>query len=170
MTNRPDPNEYPPFAARYVDLVGDSPILDILEQQKESSYNLFMNISAEKAAFAYAEGKWTVKQVLGHMIDTERIFAYRALCFSRENIELPGFDQDVYMEKATFNARSIQDLANEFKTVREANLYLFRSFSKDQLTQKGIASGNPVSVRGLMYMTAGHELHHINILAERYFG
>jgi uncharacterized damage-inducible protein DinB len=168
MINRPQPNEYPPFAAKYVDLVGNGPILEILDYLKESTYNFFVRMDPGKAAHAYAEGKWTVKQVLGHMIDTERIFAYRALCFSREEIELPGFDQDVYMVKATFNTRSLEDLANEFKAVRESNLYLFRSFSEDQLTQKGIASGNPVSVRGLVYMAAGHEMHHIKILKERY--
>jgi len=121
-----------------------------------------------KADYAYADGKWTVKQVLGHMADTERVFAYRALAFSREAIELPGFDQDVYMEKATFNTRNLEDIADEFKTVRESSLYLFRSLSDEQQIQKGIASGNPVSVRALAYMIAGHEMHHIKILKERY--
>jgi hypothetical protein len=168
MINRPQPDEYSAFAARYVDLVGNAPILEILEQQKESTYDFFKGIIPDKGAYAYAEGKWTVKEVLGHMIDTERIFAYRALVFSHEAIELPGFDQDVYMENATFNSRSLEDLANEFKTVRESSLYLFRSLSDGQQTQKGIASGNPVSVRALAYMTAGHELHHIKILKEMY--
>ncbi len=117
-----------------------------------------MSLMPEKADYAYAEGKWTIKEALGHMIDAERTFAYRALCFSREEISLPGFDQDAYMLKATFNQRSLEDLANEYKAVRESNLYLFRSFSEAQQTQKGIASGNPVSVRALVYMVAGHEL------------
>ncbi len=168
MINRPQPDEYPAFAAKYVDLVGYAPILEILEQQQQNSYNFFKGIDPGKGGYSYAEGKWTIKQVLGHMIDTERIFAYRALVFSHESIELPGFDQDVYMENATFNSRSLEDLANEFKVVRESSLYLFRSLSDGQQTQKGIASGNPVSVRALAYMTAGHELHHIKILKERY--
>jgi uncharacterized damage-inducible protein DinB len=168
MINRPQPDEYSAYAARYVDLVGNTPILEMLEQQKESSYDFFINIDPDKAAYSYAEGKWTVKQVLGHMADTERVFAYRALVFAHEPIELPGFDQDVYMENATFNSRSLEDLANEFKAVRESNLYFFRSLSEGQQTQKGIASGNPVSVRALAYMIAGHELHHIKILRERY--
>ena len=168
MINRPQPEEYPAYAARYVDLVGTEPILEILVQLQQSSYNLFTNLSADKADYAYAEGKWTIKQVLGHIADTERVFAYRALAFSREAIELPGFDQDVYMEKATFNSRSLEDIANEFKTIRQSTLYLFRSMTEDQSTQKGIASGNPVSVRGLAYMIAGHEMHHIKILKERY--
>ena len=148
--------------------MGNAPILEILEQQQKNSYNFFKGISPGKAAYAYAEGKWTIKQVLGHMSDTERIFAYRALAFSHEPVELPGFDQDAYMENATFNSRSLEDLANEFKTVRESSLYLFRSLSDGQQTQKGIASGNPVSVRALAYMIAGHELHHIKVLKERY--
>jgi uncharacterized damage-inducible protein DinB len=168
MIKRPQPDEYSAFAARYVDLVGDAPILEILKKHQQSTYEIFTGISADKAGYAYAEGKWTIKQVLGHMADTERIFAYRALAFSREVIELPGFDQDVYMEGATFNDRTLEDLANEFKTVRESSLYLFKSLTENQSTQKGIASGNPVSVRALAYMIAGHELHHIKILKERY--
>lgn len=168
MINRPQPDEYSTYAARYVDLVGDGPILEILEYQQQSTYNFFVRMDPGKAGYAYDGSKWTVKQVLGHMADSERVFAYRALTFSRESIELPSFDQDVYMEKATFNTRSLEDLANEFKTVREASLYLFKSMTEDQTTQKGIASGNPVSVRALAYMIAGHEMHHIKILKERY--
>lgn len=168
MINRPQPDEYSAYAARYIDLVGDAPILEMLEKQQQNSYNFFKGIDPGKGGYAYAEGKWTIKQVLGHMIDTERVFAYRALVFSHESIELPGFDQDVYMEKNTFNNRSLEDLANEFKTVRESSLYLFRSMSDEQQTQKGIASGNPFSVRAFAYMMAGHELHHIKILKERY--
>ncbi|HAL81847.1 MAG TPA: DinB family protein [Mucilaginibacter sp.] len=168
MINRPQPDEYSAFAARYVDLVGNDPILDILEHLQQNTYNFFMGIDPDKAEYAYAEGKWTVKQVLGHIADTERVFAYRALVFSREAIELPGFDQDVYMEKATFNDRPLKDIANEFKTIRESTLYLLRSLTEEQSMQKGVASGNPVSVRALAYMIAGHEMHHIKVLKEKY--
>jgi uncharacterized damage-inducible protein DinB len=168
MIERPQPDEYPPFAAKYVDLVSNGPIIEILEYLQQMNYNFFLRIDPDKASYAYAEGKWTLKQVLGHMADTERVFAYRALVFSRESIELPGFDQDVYMEKATFNDRTLEDLAEEFRTVRETTLYLLKSLTEEQTRQKGIASGNPVSVRGLAYMIAGHELHHIKILKERY--
>jgi uncharacterized damage-inducible protein DinB len=168
MINRPQPDEYSAYAARYVDLVGDGPILEILEYLQQTTYNFFVRMEPDKGGYAYADGKWTIKQVLGHMGDTERIFAYRALAFSREAADLPGFDQDVYMEKATFNTRSMEDLANEFKTIRESSLYLFRSMTDEQSTQKGIASGNPISVRALAYMMAGHEMHHIKILKERY--
>ncbi len=168
MINRPQPDEYPAYAAGYVNLVGNGPILEILEYQQQSTYNFFVTMDLDKAGYAYAEGKWTMKEVLGHMVDTERVFAYRALVFSREAIELSGFDQDVYVDKATFNSRSLVDIANEFKAVREASIYLCRSFSDWQQTQKGIASGNPVSVRALAYLMAGHEMHHIKILKERY--
>ncbi len=170
MINQPQSDEFAPYYAKYVNLVGNEPILDVLEKQKNDTYAFLSALPADKGDFAYAEGKWTIKEVLGHLIDAERTFAYRALCFSREETILPGFDQDVYMLKATFKSRSLADLAEEFKAVRESNLYLFRSISDGQQTQKGIASGNPVSVRALIYITAGHELHHLNILRERYIG
>jgi uncharacterized damage-inducible protein DinB len=168
MINRPQPDEYSAFAARYVDLVGNGPIIEILEYLQQTTYNFFVRMEPDKAGYRYAEDKWSVKQVLGHMADTERIFAYRALVFSHEAIELPGFDQDVYMKDASFDSRSLEDIANEFKVVRESSLFLFRSISDEQSTQKGIASGNPVSVRALAYMIAGHEMHHIKMLKERY--
>jgi len=168
MINRPQPDEYSAYAARYVDLVGNAPILGTLKNLQESTDKFFMGLATDKGDYAYAEGKWTVKQVLGHMADTERIFAYRALVFSRESITLPGFDQDVYVDNATFNSRDLQDLANEFKTIRESSLYLFKSMTDEQSAQKGIANGNPFSARAYAYMMAGHEMHHINILKERY--
>jgi len=148
--------------------VPDGDVLELLAQLKESSFKLFNTLSGEKANYAYAEGKWTIKQALGHMIDTERTMAYRMLCFSRNSIELPGFDQNVYVDNANFNSRTIQSLASEFRAVRESNLYLLRSLSDEQLDKKGIASGNPVSVRALIYIIAGHELHHLGIIKERY--
>ena len=143
--------------------------MSILDHLKDNTYNYFMRIDPEKAMYAYADGKWTIKQVLGHMADTERVFAFRALCFSRESVSLPSFDQDVYMQKAAFNSRSLDDIAGEYKTVREATVYLFNSMTEGQWLQKGTASGSPVSVRALAYMIVGHEMHHLKILKERYF-
>ncbi|HVW96349.1 MAG TPA: DinB family protein [Mucilaginibacter sp.] len=168
MINRPNAGEYSDYAGRYVNLVGNDPILGILEKQKEESYRLFSRLDEIKAAYAYAEGKWTIKQVVGHMADTERVFAYRALVFSRESIVLPGFDQDVYMQDTTFNNRTIEDLAAELKVVREASIYLFKSLTDEQSAKTGIASGSTFSVRAYAYMIAGHERHHLNILKERY--
>jgi uncharacterized damage-inducible protein DinB len=168
MINKPQPDEYASFHITYVKHVPESDIIELLEQLKESTYNLFNNLDENKANYAYAEGKWTLKEVLGHMIDTERTFAYRVLYFSREFVELPGFDQDIYVNNANFDSRTIQDLAAEFKTTRESNLYLIRSLSDEQLNKKGIASGYLVSVRALVYIMAGHELHHLKIVKERY--
>ncbi len=164
----PLPNEYPPFAAAYVRLVETDYPIGLLESLQESTYKLFCGMSEQQAMHSYGEGKWTLKQVLGHMIDTERTFAYRALVFSRNNIELPGFDQDVYVNNTDFNTRSIQSLADEFKAVRHANLYLYRSFNDEQLLRGGIACGHPVTVRGLIYLIAGHELYHLKLIMERY--
>jgi len=168
MINRPQPDEYPPFAAVYVGHVETTDVLGLLTELRDSTYQLFSNMSEEQAKHAYAPGKWTLKQVLGHMIDTERTFAYRAFVFSRNNIELPGFDQDIYVNNTDFNSQSIQDLASEFKALREGNLFMYKAFTDEQLLRKGIASGYPVSVRALVYMIAGHELHHLKLIRERY--
>jgi uncharacterized damage-inducible protein DinB len=112
-----------------------------LADNQASTYNLFHNLTEEQAMHAYAEGKWTLKEVLGHMIDTERVFSFRAFVFSREDISLPGFDQETYVLSTDFNSRSIQSLADEFKAVREATLFLYRSFSDEQLACSGVASG-----------------------------
>jgi len=167
--NKPQPSEYAPYAAGYVNAVPEGSVLKILEQLKDSSYNFFSGLTDEQADYAYAEGKWTLKQVLGHMIDTERVFAFRALCFSRgEQQHFPGFDQDDYVRNSTFDTRSIQDLAHEFKTVRESSLFLYRSLTEEQSLLKGTASNYPTSVRALVYMTAGHELYHLDLIKERY--
>lgn len=168
MIHRPQPDEYPAFAQAYVSSVPDENVLELLESNKQVIYDLFGNLTEEQAMHAYAEGKWTLKQVLGHMIDTERTFAYRALCFSRNNIELPGFDQDIYVNNADFNSRTIQSLADEYWVTRESNMFLYRSFSEEQLQRGGKASGHPVTVRGLVYMTAGHEQYHLKLIKERY--
>jgi uncharacterized damage-inducible protein DinB len=169
MINKPQPDEFPPFAAGYVSQVNTPDVISLLKQLKHSTYDMFSRMSEEKATHAYAEGKWTLKQVLGHMIDTERTFSYRAFAFSRASAELPGFDQDIYVANAHFNEQSIQDLASEYKAVRESTIFLYKEFTDEQLTRKGIASGHPVSVRGLVYMTAGHELYHLKLIKERYF-
>jgi len=168
MISKPNPDEYSAFAAVYVNLVPDNNVIELLEQSMESSYKLFSNLTDEQASHAYAPGKWTVKQALGHMIDTERTFAYRALVFSRISIELPGFDQDVYVNNTDFNSQNIQDLAAEFMTTRQSNLYMIKAFTAEQLLRTGIASNHLFSVRAFVYMLAGHELHHLNTFKEQY--
>jgi uncharacterized damage-inducible protein DinB len=139
-----------------------------LNKLKDSSYKLFSELSDEKAEFAYAEGKWTIKEVLGHIIDAERTFGYRLFCFSRDRAELPSMDQNTYVTNAYFNSRSIQSLANEFRATRESNIYLIESLTTEHLDRSGVASGKAVSVRSLVYILIGHELHHLDVLSQRY--
>ncbi|MDB5024248.1 MAG: DinB family protein [Mucilaginibacter sp.] len=169
MIDRPQPDEYVSFHNTYISKVPGGDVLKLLGELKESTYELFSNMSEERANYAYDQDKWTLKQVLGHVIDTERTFAYRLLYFSRNFIELPGFDQDIYVNNANFNSRTIQSLASEFRATRESNLYLITALTDEQLNKKGVASSNKVSVRALVYIIAGHELHHLKIIKERYF-
>jgi len=144
-------------------------IVKLLDKLKDSTYEFLIQIPRGKASFAYAEGKWTVKQVLGHMIDSERIFAYRLLCFSRaEKKELPSFNQEEYVAAFDYESRSLKSLADEFKATREANMYLFNSLTPEQFTLTGSANGYFMTVNGLLYIIAGHELHHLGILRDRY--
>ena len=166
----PKPEEYAPFMGNYINLVIDSAdIIDTLEQQNTLVFDLFNNLNEEKAIYAYGPDKWTLKQVIGHMIDAERTFAYRAFAFSRGQAELPGFDENTYVERAGFNSQPVQDLAAEFKAVRVSNLYFIRALSDDQLTTVAISNSIPTSVRALVYAMAGHVQHHLNIVNERYF-
>src|ERR1700761_8734041 len=142
--NKPLPDEYAQFYSGYINMVGDAPILAQLEELKNSSYNFFAGLTDEQGDYAYAEGKWTIKELLGHMIDAERTFAYRILAFSRGQEELPGFDENIYVEKANFNTRLLKDLATEFRQVRAGNMYLFNSLSPQQIAATGIASGKTV--------------------------
>jgi hypothetical protein len=168
MISRPKSDEYSPFAAGYIGLVPDENVIEKLEQLMVSSYQLFSGLTEEQGAYAYAPGKWTVKQALGHMIDTERTFAYRALVFSRNHIELPGFDQDIYVDNHDVSNISVKNLAEEFRVTRLSNLYMIKGFSDEQLLRDGIASSSRFTVRAFVYMLAGHELHHLNIFRDRY--
>jgi uncharacterized damage-inducible protein DinB len=168
MITRPTVDECAPFYGRYIALVNDDPVIETLEKLKTSTYNFFCNLTEAQANYAYADGKWTIKQVCGHLTDAERTFAYRVFAFSRGQAELPGFDENNYVNRSTFNSRSLQDLAAEFKTVREANLYILRSLTTDQLNIIAIANGEEIKVNTMLYIIAGHELHHLNVLKERY--
>src|SRR5476651_177662 len=152
MSNRPKPEEYAGFYSGYITQVSDEPILDVLENAKENTYSFLSGIDANKENYAYGEGKWTIKEVVGHMIDAERTFAYRALAFARGQEELPGFDENAYVENADFGSRFFKDLVAEFRQVREANMYLFRSFTPEQLMATGLANNNKISVRAILYI------------------
>ncbi len=165
--NRPQPNEYPVWGETYISKV-DRDIFEILNDQVESIPALF-RANADKADYAYAEGKWTLKEMLGHMIDTERVFAFRITCFARkEQQPLPGFDEDDYVLNARFAERELEDLIEEFAALRKANLYLFKSLNEDDLNKKGIASGREINVRSILFVVGGHVIHHVGVLKERY--
>lgn len=166
---KPQPGDYVPFHETYIGKVGEGNILDILQNQQESTYAFLKQIPADKADYAYAEGKWTVKQCIGHMIDTEHVMAYRALRFARnDDTPLPGFDQDEYVANSRHNDFELADLIEEFKLTRQANMYFFKSLNAEEKQRFGLASGNRVTVNALLYIIAGHELHHLLLFKERY--
>ena len=169
MIGKPEKEEYSPYFSGYISLVPDGEILDLLDRQFEETLKILNGISDSEGAFRYAPGKWSVKQLVGHMIDTERVFAYRALCVARgEKTSLPGFDENEYMENASFESVLMTDLAAEFETVRRSTVFLFKNLDETAWLREGIANGNPTTVRALAYIAAGHELHHRKILLERY--
>lgn len=169
MFSKPQPGQYSPHAAAYIALAACDDILQFLADLMNSTTVLFESLPEDKADHAYEPGKWSIKEVLSHLIDTERVFAYRALCISRgEQQNLPGFEQDDYAANSEAANRTMPDLIGEYQAVRLSNLYFFRSLSTVQANRIGLANGNPTSVSALAHMIAGHELHHINILNERY--
>jgi hypothetical protein len=164
----PQAEEFPIFYKGYVDTVSDD-VLAELEQQIESFSALLRSIPAEKASFAYAEGKWTIKELAGHVIDTERIMAYRALRIARNDATpLPGFEENDYVANAHFADRSLENLADEFAALRKANMYLIRSLNAIEIDRSGISNDKPISVRALIFIMAGHVNHHVAILKQRY--
>ncbi len=170
VTSRPEPGEYASFYEKYVALITGNDIVAVLEAQRLQMIQLFAARSERDGNFRYAPGKWTVKEVVGHVSDSERIFAYRAMRIARgDQTPLSGFEQDDYVKAGGFAERSLADLAEEFAHVRGATVALFRSLGKDAWTLRGVANKNEVSVRALAFITAGHELHHRRILDERYF-
>ena len=168
---KPAEGEYAPYTIIYIGLLPDDGlVLHHLKNNLEATRDFVLSLPAEKLAHRYAEGKWTIKEILAHVVDDERIFAYRALRFARnDKTELPGFEQDEYARYSGANEREVRDILNEFATVREATISLFNSFDAAALARLGVASGNPMSVRAIAYHIAGHELRHVNVIKERYF-
>ncbi len=166
---RPEKDEYNEYYERYVSLVDESDINAAFEEQLNETSELFNSISEEKSLFAYAEGKWTIRETVGHLIDGERMFGYRALRISRgDETPIEGFEQDGYVENAPFNDYKFSDLVEEFELVRRSSILFFRHLKESDWTRTGTASGNPVSVRALAFIMVGHVSHHANILRERY--
>lgn len=166
---QPAASEYIAYYGRYIALVPDGDILAQLERQAAETARLLAGLSAELADHRYAPGKWSIKEVVGHVTDAERIFAHRALRFARgDTISLPGFDENAYVPAGEFGDRSLADLSAELRAVRAATLAMFRGFPEVAMTRMGVASDAAVSVRALAWISAGHELHHVKLLRERY--
>src|SRR5713226_8472330 len=168
--SRPEANEYAAYYESYISLVPGNDVVGALETQRLQMARLFAARSERDGNFRYAPDKWTVKEVLGHLSDSERIFAYRAVRIARgDQTPLFGFEQDDYVRGGTFAERALSDLAEEFDLVRAASIALFKSLRKDAWQRRGVANKTEISVRALAYIIAGHELHHRRILDERYF-
>ena len=166
---RPDKSEYAPYYEKYMSLVPEGNVINLLGQQLEKTLATLRGISEEQANSRYAEGKWSVKELVGHLIDSERIFAYRALRFARnDQTPLPGYEQDDYVNNARFGEVNLSDLAEEFEHLRKANLCLFRQFDAETWQRQGEANEQRASVRAIVHIIAGHETHHMNILRTRY--
>lgn len=166
---RPEPTDYAPFYAGYIDLVPEDDVLSAIETQSSETQKVLASLDEERATFRYAEGKWSVKEVFGHLTDAERVFGYRALCISRgEQTSLPGFDEQTYVAGAGFDAWKVGDLAEMYALVRRANIVFFRNLPAEAWDRRGVANDNAVTVRALAYMIVGHERHHLKVLRERY--
>ncbi len=169
MKKRPEASEYPAYYQSYLDLVRGNDVLKALKDQVIDIQAVISEIPEDKENFAYAESKWTIKQVLGHVVDTERIMAYRALCIARKDkTKLPGFDEKLFVANADFETRTLYTLAHEFAIVRESNISLFKTFKDENLDEMGNANGKDVSLRAVLYMIAGHATHHLNVIKTRY--
>ena len=166
---KPDVNEYAPYYQRYIDLITTDDIFSFFKQQAEEILALFTNLSEDQASFRYTEGKWTIKEVLAHIVDSERIFGYRVLAISRgEKNPLPGFAENEYVANGKYQNRSLQSLLAEYSHLSSANLELFKSLDEEMLAQKGTASGKEVTARAILFVTIGHENHHLEIIKSRY--
>lgn len=167
---KPEVGEYAPYAIAYIDLVpNDGLVLQHLLDNVQMVEKLLITLPEDKLISHCAEGEWTIKEIVAHLIDTERILTYRTLCFARHDAtNLPGFDQDAYVAASGANARTIADLLNELTTVRMATIALFKSLDATAWHKAGQANGYPLSVRAAAYMVAGHELHHMNSIKENY--
>ncbi len=169
MLARPDKTEYAATFESSIRQVPEGDVLVILESQIEETVQFLEGLSEEKADHRYAPGKWSIKQVVGHLIDSERIMTYRALRFARgDETSLPGYEENDYADNANFDKLSLKVITEELRAVRQSSLYLFRSFDDEMWLRKGKASGFDFSVRTFPYQVAGHEIHHMKIIRERY--
>lgn len=166
---KPDQTEFLPYYGKYIDLVTAGDVLSTLATQMSETQALLRSLPASVSTYRYAPGKWSVNEVIGHLIDSERIFAARALRFARNDATpVPGFEQDDYVRNSTFGAYPVAELASELASVRQATIFLFKHLDESAWARRGVANNAEVSVRALAYIIAGHELHHREIIRTRY--
>jgi hypothetical protein len=166
---KPLSGEYAPYYQPYVELVGEEEIFSFLDGQIEKLTASLKNVPEEMGNYRYEKGKWSIKELLSHLNDAERVMAYRALAFSRgEQASLPGFDEDTYVAAGKTGQRKLSDLLEEFVNQRKSNVLLFKSFDKEMLQASGVASSCSISVRAQMYVIGGHTEHHLNVLKKKY--
>jgi hypothetical protein len=170
MHERPISEEFDPFYEGYIQLVPEGDLLQLLSQQLKETTDLFRNVTDGQGEYRYAPGKWSLKEVLGHMTDTERVMSYRLLRIARgDRTPLAGFDENLFVSGAAFSLRSVQDLLEEFASVRQSTLHLLYGLTEEAWKRRGIANDQEISVLALAAILAGHELHHRKVLEERYF-
>jgi uncharacterized damage-inducible protein DinB len=166
---RPNPDEHIAYYGRYVSLVPDGDLIRQLESGIGDTAALLRRTPSDRADFAYAPGKWTVKEVVGHMTDVERVMGFRALWFARSDVQpLPGFDENAWVPSGKFADRTLADLTDELQAVRASTIAMVRGLEPESLVRRGTANGAEISVRALLYIIAGHERHHVGLLKERY--
>ncbi|MCF8277790.1 MAG: DinB family protein [Flavobacteriales bacterium] len=166
---KPNPSTYGTYFGRYIDLVPQTDLSEAFNAITEESYAFWLNLTEEQGNYRYAEGKWSIKELLLHIIDTERIFSYRALAIARgETTPLPGYDENQYATHSAADSRSMEELVDEFFSVRNATMLLFNSFTDEALNRVGKANGNPLTAAAAGFIIIGHEIHHMNVVKERY--
>jgi hypothetical protein len=166
---KPDSSEYAAYFEGYIGRVPDDDIMDLLKKQRGTFADFLATVGEERAGLRYEPGKWSIKEVVGHVVDTERIFGSRALAIARgERTPLPSFDQDEYVAQADFDSRALASLADEFEGLRRSHIELFGSLGDGAWAQRGVAGGNEVSVRAIAWILAGHLVHHESVIRERY--
>ena len=169
MLMRPNQEEYPSYYEDYIKLVPDGELVSILEENLSKTLTLFQSITEANGEFRYAPGKWSIKEVLGHMTDTERIMSARLLRFGRgDSTPLPGFNENIYVNGANFNQRSLKSLLEEFMVTRNATITLIKNMPEEAWLRKGLANQYENTTRAVAYMIVGHEMHHCQIIRERY--
>jgi hypothetical protein len=168
-SQRPRPDEHNPYYSRYISLVPEGDIVATLRRQADETKALLRKLTEDQGNYRYAPDKWSVKEMLGHLADTERVFGYRALSIARnDKTPLPGFEQDDYVRFGSFAQRSLADIVDDFVAVRQSSLSLFGHLDETAWGRSGTANNSPISVRAIAFLIAGHELHHRNVLKEKY--